>query len=410
MQLTFPREVRLRNKYQTGVLIALFLSMPIFASSPDVEELRISKARTANADMVTRYQRFADELSGGFPAANTKAMRSALVARIARALWQRAVTDSTAGLADDRPLYWGRLALRVSLRVSLRESRQRESLESPEYNSELESLLSLLEQHSRGLLDIHFPENGTLKILITGFDPFRLDQNVSQSNPSGLAALMLDGKTLNQGVVPVRIEAATMPVRFEDFDLGIIEDFLTPHFRANRLALMVTISMGRSGFDLERFPGLRRSAISGDNRNVVTGADSNNPLIPHFGTTLLDAPEFVEFSLPTHSMIRGIGAWPIVDNRQVRMLERGTFAAKALSELADQTSVSGSGGGYLSNEISYRSILLHQRLLADFPIGHIHTPRVDGYDEAVERRIVAQILGLLVHAIEASPDPRQSEH
>ncbi|MCZ6616950.1 MAG: hypothetical protein O7E57_02365 [Gammaproteobacteria bacterium] len=406
MQLTFPREVRLRSKYPSGVLIALFLSMPIFASSPDVEELRISKARFANANMVTRYQRFAEELSASLPAANTKAMRSALVARIARALWQRAVTDSTTALADDRALYWGRLALRVSLRENL----QRESLESPEYNSELASLLSLLEQHSRGLRDIHFPENGTLKILITGFDPFRLDQNVSQSNPSGLAALMLDGKTLNHGAVPARIEAATMPVRFEDFDLGIIEDFLTPHFRANHLALMVTISMGRSGFDLERFPGLRRSAIAGDNRNVVTGADSKNPLIPHLGTTLLDGPEFVEFSLPTHSMLRAIGAWPVVDNRQVRTLERGAFAAKALRELADQTSVSGSGGGYLSNEISYRSILLHQRLLADFPIGHIHTPSVDGYDEAVERRIVAQILGLLVRAIEASPNPRQSEH
>ncbi|TDJ35412.1 MAG: hypothetical protein E2O61_08845, partial [Gammaproteobacteria bacterium] len=253
------------------LLITLFLTMalcpvmPLYAASPDVEEQRLSKARTANADMVTRYQGFAGDLAEEFTAANTQAMRSALVTRIAQALWQRAVADSATGFADDRALYWGRLALRVSLRQELRE-----------HNSELETLLSLLEYHSRGFADIHFPDNGTQRILITGFDPFQLDQNVTQSNPSGLAALMLDGTTVTNGAVQARIEAATMPVRFEDFDRGIIEDFLTPYFRTNRLALMVTISMGRSGFDLERFPGLRRSAAAGDNRNVVTGANAEN--------------------------------------------------------------------------------------------------------------------------------------
>ncbi len=380
------------------LLITLFLTMalypvtPLYAASPDVEEQRLSKARTANADMVTRYQVFAGDLAEGLTVANTQAMRSALVTRIARALWQRAVTDSASGFADDRALYWGRLALRVSLRAELRE-----------HNSELETLLSLLEYHSRGFADIHFPDNGTQRILITGFDPFQLDQNVTQSNPSGLAALMLDGTTVRNGAVQARIEAATMPVRFEDFDLGIIEDFLTPHFRANRLALMVTISMGRSGFDLERFPGLRRSSASGDNRNVITGANAENPLIPHLGEALLEGPEFVEFSLPTNVMLHAPGDWPVVDNRRVRTLERGWFAAIDLNELADQTAVSGSGGGYLSNEISYRSIALHRRLQADFPIGHIHTPRVVGFNEALERRIVAQIRRLLVLGVEEPP-------
>ena len=143
------------------LLITLFLTMalypvtPLYAASPDVEEQRLSKARTANAEMVTRYQVFAGDLAEGLTVANTQAMRSALVTRIARALWQRAVTDSASGFADDRALYWGRLALRVSLRAELRE-----------HNSELETLLSLLEYHSRGFADIHFPDNGTQRILI----------------------------------------------------------------------------------------------------------------------------------------------------------------------------------------------------------------------------------------------------
>lgn len=118
---------------------------------------------------------------------------------------------------------------------------------------------------------------------------------------------------------------------------------------------------------------------------------------------IIDGPEFVEFSLPTNAMLRATGDWPVVDNRQVRTLERGWFAAIDINELADQTAVSGSGGGYLSNEISYRSIALHRRLQADFPIGHIHTPRVVGFNEAYERRIVAQIRRLLVLAVEEPP-------
>ena len=379
-----------RRRCVSQLLITLFLSTPLYGASPDVEEGRIAIAHAANADMVTRYQGFAEELAESLATADTQALRSARVKRIAHALWRKAVTEGASGYADDRALYWGRLTLRVSLRQALQ----------PENTSELETLLVLLEHYSRGLGDIRFPDDGNLRILITGFDPFQLDQDVAQSNPSGLAALLLDGTTLLDGTVSAAIEAATMPVRFEDFDRGLIEDFLTPHFRTSSLALMVTISMGRSGFDLERFPGLRRSATAADNRNVATGASANNPLIPRLGEVLLEGPEFIEFSLPANIMLGAAGDWPIVDNRQVRTLESGSFAAAGLAELAGQTAVSGSGGGYLSNEISYRSILLHRRLQADFPIGHIHTPRVEGYDEGLERRIVAQIRSLLIRAIE----------
>ena len=379
-----------RRRCVSQLLITLLLSTPLYGASLDVEEGRIAIAHAANAEMVTRYQGFAEELAEGLATADTQALRSARVKRVAHALWRKAVTDGASGYADDRALYWGRLTLRVSLRQALQ----------PENTSELETLLVLLEHYSRGLGDIRFPDDGNLRILITGFDPFQLDQDVTQSNPSGLAALLLDGTTLIDSTVSAAIEAATMPVRFEDFDRGLIEDFLTPHFRTSSLALMVTISMGRSGFDLERFPGLRRSATASDNRNVITGASANNPLIPRLGEVLLEGPEFIEFSLPANIMLGAAGDWPIVDNRQVRTLESGSFAAAGLTELAGQTAVSGSGGGYLSNEISYRSILLHRRLQADFPIGHIHTPRVEGYDEGLERRIIAQIRSLLIRAIE----------
>ena len=126
-------------------------------------------------------------------------------------------------------------------------------------------------------------------ILLTGFDPFRLDAEIGQSNPSGLAALMLDG-TLVAGL---RVRSAILPVRYADFDAGIVENTMGEHFAAG-LDLAVTVSMGRDAFDLERFPGRRRSTTEPDNRGESGGGSATDPLPPPG----LEGPEFLEFSLP----------------------------------------------------------------------------------------------------------------
>jgi hypothetical protein len=141
-----------------------------------------------------------------------------------------------------------------------------------------------------------------------------------------------------------------------------------------------------------------------DNRNDLTGASASDPRIPRLGDRLLEGPEFVEFSLPAAAMAGVDGRWPVRDNREVTTLERGTFRAGSLDELRDVTAVSGSGGGYLSNEISYRSVLLARTMGAVVPIGHLHTPRVTGYDPAMEADIVAEIRSILVAGVEALAD------
>ncbi len=55
----------------------------------------------------------------------------------------------------------------------------------------------------------------------------------------------------------------------------------------------------------------------------------------------------------------------------------------------------GSGGGYLSNEISYRTVRLVQLHNSPALVGHIHTPRIQGYDRATVKRISDQIQKLL---------------
>lgn len=288
-------------------------------------------------------------------------------------LWAHAVKDVQGGHLDDRPLYWARLKLR---RLAREAGRDAESVE----------------RAARGF-DGEF-QGSEPRVLLTGFDPFHLDRNIAQSNPSGLAALALDG-TLVAGA---RIRTAILPVSFAAFDDGIVEELLTPHFKAG-LRLLLTVSMGRDVFDLERFPGLRRSAQTPDNGNVASGGSPAAPQVP----AGLEGPEFLEFALPARAMAATPGRWPVRDNRRVRTMERGPQTPGSLAELKDDTAVAGSGGGYLSNEVAYRALRLRQRLAATFAVGHLHTPRVEGYDADAEGEMVRQIRSLVAAAVAARP-------
>ena len=317
----------------------------------DVEEARLERAAAALPDVVDRYDDIVAAPDG--PAL----------------LWQRAVADVQAGHYDDRPLYWARLKLRCLLRE------RGESLEAAE-------------GAGRGFDAALWPDGPN--VLITGFDPFQLDRNIGQSNPSGVVALALHGNTIGGA----RVCASILPVRFQDFDEGVVEATLAERFQGE-LALALTVSMGRDRFDLERFPGRRRSAETPDNRNVLSGASELNPLPPPD----LDGPEFLEFSLPANALTAVQGRWQVRDNRTVSTLERGEVVARSLADLADDTAVRGSGGGYLSNEVAYRALLLQKRLERDFPLGHVHVPALVGYDEAFERDIVDQVRRVIATAL-----------
>ena len=127
------------------------------------------------------------------------------------------------------------------------------------------------------------------------------------------------------------------------------------------------------------------------------GGSKTKPLIP----SGIQGPEFVEFSLPAETMQEVSGYFKIRDNRTVTTLERGTMFVDNLNSLADQRSVEGSGGGYLSNEISYRTI----RIVAGrFPVGHIHTPRITPFDPGKMSKLVHQVTTMINVAIGALPD------
>jgi len=354
-----------------------------------VEENRIDKAKTA---MPATFSPFADDLENFRQHVNKAENYTALtqhVFRYSAKLWKNSVTQfKESENFDDRVLYWSRLEMSKIAKMS------------PVYLSLLptqqQDLLWKLELLTRGQQDVRFDKVTDKKILLTGFDPFFLDRNIDQSNPSGVAALALDDLVINFEGNSAEIETLIVPVRFADFDQGLIEELLAPFY--DHVDMIVTISMGRGNFDLERFPGLRRSSKAPDNSNIYTGANQKSPLIPLLNGKPLTSPEFVEFSLPVTAMQQAIGEYKINDNKNIKTLS-GKRTANILAELATETSVEGSGGGYLSNEISYRSIVLRNKLNVNLPVGHIHTPRIKAFDPATSKKVVEQIKLMLSFAL-----------
>lgn len=348
-----------------------------------VEEQRIEKARQLMPSVLSSLKSNLEAFNLHLSQTKNLSDLQKVVIADAHKLWLDAINIyAKNNQFDDRPLYWARLQMTRALR-------QTESFKRLQ-PMQKEKLLWQLELLTRGQRDVKFDHNTQLKILVTGFDPFFLDWHLDQSNPSGAVAMALDDLLMTSNEQSVEIESLIVPVRFEDFDKGMIEELLTPYLVDKQVDMIITVSMGRDAFDLERFPGLRRSAKAPDNQNVLTGASAINPLIPRLKNKLLKGPEFIEFSLPAKAMANVPGEFEVNDNHEVTTTKR-SFSPLTLNELSDSISVQGSGGGYLSNEISYRSLVLRDSYNPGLPVGHIHTPRFNGFKPEKTQKIIEQI-------------------
>lgn len=378
------------------VLLATSLIASSFAalSNPlTVEEQRINKAQLAMPNVLKAFTPQISSFEQQFKELNNFKSAKTLVQRFSFELWenakQRIINTNN---YDDRALYWARLLSSKVIRTT-----------SPKFSitqAQLNTLLTLLEEGSRGRTDLTFSSGSTKKILLTGFDPFLLDRNINQSNPSGVAALLLDGQVINYNGISAEINTVMVPVRYEDFDQGIIESLLAPYYALNNVDMVVTVSMGRTQFDLEHFPGKRRSVTAPDNANIVYGGTQTSPVIPKLNGRPLPGNEFVKFSLPVNYMQNAKGPYKVIDNREVTTLEK-TYKAPSYGELKNSIAVNGGGGGYLSNEISYRSIRLRDALNSSIPTGHIHTPRIQQFEPETEAKIVNQIKAMLEQSLVA---------
>jgi pyrrolidone-carboxylate peptidase len=321
-----------------------------------------------------------------------------------RALWATAVARAQgrvpAGslpVTDDRPLYWARLALTKAVRQwtpSFELSADRRA-----------ELIDVLDRTSRGQDSISYGHGK--RILVSGFDPFQLDQDIRRSNPSGATALALDGTVVATAAGPARIETVTYPVLWEPFARGVVERTFLPQL--GRIDLFTTVSQGRVGrFDVERYNGRWRGGFPDNDNLSSTGVIP----IPAGVPTVEPAPEFVSTTLPYAEIVTAnTGRFPVFDNTSVVEIPAGATdpVTRPDGPTPGSTARQGGGGNYLSNEIAYRTTLLRDAVGADLPGGHLHTPVLqfaegntteltDPVFEANQRDIVDQVRNVLVVA------------
>ncbi|MGP8302077.1 pyroglutamyl peptidase [Streptomyces inhibens] len=371
--------------------IALLAALPLSLTAPataattadatadvTVEEGRLTQTAPQEILLRSGFDAWEREFGRGLARVTTYPEAKRYVRGEGRALWRRAV-DRAQGRGpaggdlsrdDDRPLYWARLGMTKELRQW-----------QPDFGltaSQRTALLGSLERSSRGQDSIELPAGKhVLRIVVTGFDPFQLDADARRSNPSGAAALALDGTTVRTASGrPARIETAVFPVRWADFAEGTVERTMLPHFRggARQADLFTTISQGRPGrFDVERTNGAWRGGYPD---NVRESRTETVP-IPAGVPTVRPQPQWTATSLPYARIVAaGTGPYPVVDHTAVTEIPAGGTEPvdRPDGPTPGSTARAGGGGDYLSNEIAYRATLLRDAVRPALPGGHLHTP------------------------------------
>ncbi len=368
-------------------------------------------------------------------------------------LWQMAVDRAQKRVpvvgslpySDDRPLYWTRLQTRAALRQWVPGF--------PLSGEQRTALITSFDRASRGMFDIDFPAGNDVKRLImSGFDPYTLDggdkgtapgaagNNIRHGNPSGAAALSLDGTqyTAKDGKV-VYIEAYTLPVNYPEFKQGYLEDTVGPFMLAGPRQVNASVTVSQAGgsvFNLEMWNG-RYHGVSLGNDNyagcpsvpnptpppnsipqlAVNNPECNSMVVDRWGGpaafALYNPPQWTTGSLPFGEMIAantGAGVpRPPDDTWPDTSVAFGVVWHTNYTEFPDCTSIvritrnspvpteyppptppippdsgscsnSGGGGNYLSNESAYRNTLLRDRMGLNIPAGHIHTPGMQHFE------------------------------
>jgi hypothetical protein len=361
--------------------------------APTVEEGRLTTTLAGDpAPVATQIlQRSGAQATGRLFAAalcraGSRAAATGLVDGFGRRAWESAVQraqrvtpalptapgdDAALPGDDDRALYWSRLTMSLALRQW--------TPRFPLSAADRAELQRRLEYASRGITSTDFTgRRGSAKLLVSGFDPFQLDTEIRRSNPSGAAVLRLDGRVLTVAGVRVEVQTVVFPVRYADFDRGMVEDAFRPHLLSGRqrVDMFATVSQGRPGaFDLEVWNGRRRSVLSiGDNNNVWGGGSTTAPVV---FPGVAAGPEFVPTTLPHPAMLAAnLQPFPVRRNTSVVEIPAGatTPVTRPDGPTTGAVAVEGGGGGYLSNESAYRATLLRDLLGARLPGGHVHTP------------------------------------
>jgi pyrrolidone-carboxylate peptidase len=336
-------------------------------------------------------------------------------------LWLEATTRTRSNVAntDDRPIYWTRLGMTAALRAWKPKTFRLSDAERVD-------LIDRLELESRGMKTASFTAAAKVKkILISGFDPFDLDDDITRSNPSGAAVLALDGQSISKKGFRGEIQGVILPVRFKDFDKGLIERFFGPYISGpGRVDMIMTLSDNyATRYDVEQYAGRGRTTGTPDNLNErgykagdkFLNADTVEP------ATLDPDPkrpgkEYYQTTLPAKTIRRALGkpAKPDAEEAGCVASISGKSVEGPCPQIlprqggSDAKILSGSGGNFLSNEVFYRVMALRGREKSRVPAGHFHIETlVDtttlkmpvGPIDATRDRIIATVRRVLTEVL-----------
>ncbi len=231
--------------------------------------------------------------------------------------------------------------------------------------------------------------NRVIKALITGFDPFQLNPdsqfNTSMGpdsaetfNPSGIIALALN-RNLSLIAENIYIQTCIFPVRYEDFDKGVVEDVLKKHFKDVDLIMTTSLNGGDPTFDVEKYAIEYRG---GFHDNMCIG-DYGNPQYDKSRFKANTSNKLIETTLPQDKIFGSLSTLGIILNGHNVRFDTSSTATK------------GSGSNYLSNEVMYRATKL--RGSSTKPVGHFHLGNLKYITKAVEvKNVVYEIIKKIV--------------
>lgn len=321
-----------------------------------------------------------------------------IVSKYGKDLWNTAKTwvQASPNNADDRPLYWARIKMSVIIKSHTFFIGDLSATSQVLPQSSLENVIRIFEESSRNYKYVSFANAGNKKkILVTGFDPFGLDPNVRQSNPSGCVALTLEDKSTANNLA--FIQTMIFPVRYTDFDgindpskgsgLGVIEKYIGPWI--DMVDIIITISQSLPGdYNLDKFSTVRRGGFP-DNMNYerelfseAISKDGNNNL------------NWIETTLPSSFLDTQVKYnWTFTDENDI------VYNSVGLKPTAGAVLRGGSGGNYLSNEIFYRVARLRFTNKPLLPTGHFHISKIQDDGEDFNGLKTAELLTIVKNAV-----------
>ncbi|HEX4953040.1 MAG TPA: DUF4157 domain-containing protein [Thermoanaerobaculia bacterium] len=289
-----------------------------------------------------------------------------------------------------------------------------------------------LEKAARGGEDLDYAKGvpkgaDAVNVLVTGFDPFESSGSLKRPaagewNAAGAAALALDGQRLPVPTAKKKtvaaVEGIVLPVSFDRFDTGLVEAMVKPHLAKTDAAISVSLDPNLGEADpvrLEHFAvGVRNKAGKLEAVPAAPGGTAG----PAFLGTTADLPKIAAATEKKATKPADAIPKPTVDATITFRFEDAARADRALTLLglpaqgkaepkigdvaalnkvaasmttrADGVTIdfklgtesfnarvlSGPGGDFLSNEVSYRlrRLILQQGSATTASTFHVHTP------------------------------------